>query len=157
MIQIGKLSKRGPVGAERYSRFTKDEEYSHMTFWTIFRSPLILGGNLPENREQELKLFTNDEVIAVNQHGTEPRQLYKTNDAIVWYSHVPNSKDIYVALFNLAAQPQDVDVNFAQLGLEGKVVVRDLWEKQDVGTFKKGYKKTINTHGAALLKLSLLN
>jgi hypothetical protein len=157
MIQIGKLSKRGPVGDERYSRFTKDEEYSHMTFWTIFRSPLILGGNLPENREQELKLFTNDEVIAVNQHGTEPRQLYKTNNALVWYSHVPDSKDIYVALFNLAAQPQDVDVNFAQLGLNGRVAVRDLWEKENVGTFKKGYKKTINTHGAALLKLSLLN
>ncbi len=32
MIQIGKLSKRGPVGEERYSRFTEDEEYTHMTF-----------------------------------------------------------------------------------------------------------------------------
>jgi len=157
MIQIGKISKRGPVGRERYSKFTEDEEITHMTFWSIYRSPLILGGNLPENREQELKLFTNDEVIAVNQHGTEPRQLYKTNDAMVWYSHVPNSKDIYVALFNLAAQPQDVDVNFAQLGLKGKVAVRNLWEKADAGTFKEGYKKTINTHGAALLKLSLLN
>jgi alpha-galactosidase len=27
MIQIGKLSKRGPVGPERYSRFTEDELY----------------------------------------------------------------------------------------------------------------------------------
>ena len=50
MIQIGKLSKRGPVGEERYSKFTPDEEITHMTFWSIFRSPLILGGNLPENR-----------------------------------------------------------------------------------------------------------
>ena len=32
MIQIGKLSKRGPVGPERYSRFTTDELYTHMTF-----------------------------------------------------------------------------------------------------------------------------
>ena len=156
MIQIGKLSKRGPVGEERYSRFTLDEEYSHMTFWTIFRSPLILGGNLPENREQELKLFTNDEVLAVNQYGTDPRQLYKNNDAMVWYSHVPNSKDIYVALFNLDEQQQVVSVDFASLGLKGKIVVRDLWEKKDIGTFKKGYKKVINRHGAALLKLTLL-
>ena len=128
-----------------------------MTFWTIFRSPLILGGNLPENREQELKLFTNDEVLAVNQHGTDPRQLYKTNDAMVWYSHVPDSKDIYVALFNLDPQSNEVSIDFAQLGLKGKIAVRDLWEKQDLGSFKKGYKKTINTHGAALLKLSPLN
>jgi len=157
MIQIGKLSKRGPVGQERYSRFTKDEEYSHMTFWTIFRSPLILGGNLPENREQELTLFTNDEVLAVNQHGTDPRQLYKTKDAMVWYSHVPDSKDIYVALFNLDGQSQEVNVDFASLGLKGNIAIRDLWEKKNIGTFKKGYKKAIATHGAALLKLSLLN
>jgi alpha-galactosidase len=65
MIQIGKLSKRGPVGQERYSRFTEDEQYTHMTFWSIYRSPLMIGGNLPENRELELKLFTNAEVLAV--------------------------------------------------------------------------------------------
>lgn len=157
MIQIGKLSKRGPVGQERYSRLTVDEEYSHMTFWTIFRSPLILGGNLPENREQELKLFTNDEVLAVNQHGTDPRQLYKNDKAMVWYSHVPNSNDIYVALFNLDEQQQAVTVDFASLGLKGKIAVRDLWEKRDIGTFKKEYKKVINRHGATLLKLTLLN
>ncbi|WP_426587485.1 hypothetical protein [Mucilaginibacter sp. R-33] len=76
---------------------------------------------------------------------------------MVWYSHVPNSKDIYVAIFNLAAQMQDVDVNFAQLGLNGRVAVRDLWEKQDAVTFKDEYKKTINTHGPLLLKLPTLN
>ena len=157
MIQIGKLSKRGPVGAERYSRFTKDEEYSHMTFWTIFRSPLILGGNLPENREQELKLFTNDEVIAVNQHGTEPRQLYQTTDAMVWYSHVQGSKDLYVALFNIGDNPKSVAIDFASLGLKGKVKVHDLWKKQDLGQFKKDYQQNINPHGAILLRLSTGN
>jgi alpha-galactosidase len=48
---------------ERYSRFTEDEQYTHMTFWSIYRSPLMIGGNLPENRELELKLFTNAEVL----------------------------------------------------------------------------------------------
>ena len=62
MIQIGKFSKRGPVGPERYSRFNEDELLTHMTFWCIYRSPLMLGGNLPENRETENGLFTNEEV-----------------------------------------------------------------------------------------------
>ncbi|MFI5140060.1 MAG: hypothetical protein ACHQIM_19730 [Sphingobacteriales bacterium] len=35
-----------------------------------------------------------------------------------------------------------MDVNSAQLGLKGKVAVRDLWEKEDAGTFKNRYKKT---------------
>ncbi|MDP9078952.1 MAG: glycoside hydrolase family 27 protein [Bacteroidota bacterium] len=154
MIQIGKLSKRGPVGKERYSRFTKDEEYTHMTFWSIYRSPLMLGGNLPENREQELMLFTNSEVLAVNQHGTNPRQLYKTANAMAWYSHVAGSKDLYVALFNLGDAQQNVSVDFSALGLKGKIAVRDLWAKQDLGVFDQQYQQKINTHGAALLRVS---
>jgi alpha-galactosidase len=57
MIPIGRLSKRGPVGEERYSHFTENEMYTQMTFWCIYRSPLMLGGNLPENRDIETRLF----------------------------------------------------------------------------------------------------
>ncbi len=99
MIQIGKLSKRGPVGEERYSRFTEDEEIAlHMSFWCIFRSPLMLGGNLPENRPFELQLFNNEEVLAVDQQGEDPRELYNKNGQLAWYSHVNGCKDVYVAL-----------------------------------------------------------
>ena len=31
----------------------------------------------------------------------------------------------------------DVAVDFASLGLKGKVTVRDLWKKADVGSFQK--------------------
>lgn len=153
MIQIGKLSKRGPVGEERYSRFTEDEEYTHMTFWSIFRSPLMLGGNLPENRPFELSLFNNPEVIAVNQQGENPRQLYQKDGKAIWYSHAQGSKDMYVALFNLGEQPLDIDFTFASIGMIGKIAVRDLWKKQDMGIFKQSYHQQVNKHGAVLLKL----
>jgi hypothetical protein len=154
MLQIGKLSKRGPVGNERYSRFTADELYTHMSFWCIYRSPLMLGGNLPENRELELKLMTNDEVLAVNQKGVDPRQLYKKNGAMVWFSHVNGTKDIYVGLFNIGDSDQPVNVDFSALGLKGKIRVRDLWKKKEAGQFTRGYQQDIHLHGAALLRLS---
>ncbi|MGZ3755987.1 MAG: glycoside hydrolase family 27 protein [Mucilaginibacter sp.] len=155
MLQIGKLSKRGPVGKERYSRFTEDEAYTHITFWTIYRSPLMIGANLPENRALETKLLTNDEVLAVNQHGVDPRQLYKTNTAMAWYSRVPNSKAVYVALFNLDDKQQEVSVDFSAVGLNGKVAVRDLWKKQNVGSFAGKYQVQVNGHGAVLVKLTM--
>ena len=154
MLQIGKLSKRGPVGPERYSRFTEDELYTHMTFWSIYRSPLMIGGNLPENREIEVKLFTNDEVLAVNQKGENPRQLYKKDGSMVWISNEQGTKDLYVALFNIGEDAHEVSIDFSSLGLKGKVGIRDLWQKKDLGSFKKGYKKMINAHGAVLLKIN---
>jgi hypothetical protein len=156
MLQIGKLSKRGPVGPERYSRFTDDELYTHMTFWSIFRSPLMMGGNMPENRPIDLKLLSNKEVLDVNQQGNNPRELYFNKDeSMVWYSHVRRSKDIYAAFFNLSDKAGPVKIDFASMGLKGKVKVRDLWKEQDMGLYDVAYQQTINRHGAALLRLSV--
>lgn len=157
MLQIGKLSKRGPVGVERYSRFTDDELYTHITFWCIYRSPLMIGGNLPENRKIEKALFTNDEVLAVNQHGSEPRQLYKNTGSMAWFSHAGRSKDLYVALFNIGENDHPVDLDFSALGLKGNVRIRDLWKKEVIGTFNGHYAPTIRMHGSALFKLSPIN
>lgn len=154
MIQIGKLSKRGPVGAERYSRFTRDEAITHMTFWCIFQSPLMLGGNLPEDRPFEDSLFTNDEVLAADQRGENPRQLYKEDGKMVWWSHVRGSKEVYVAMFNLADTAKVVAVHFSEVGLSGSVKVRDLWKRKDEGRFDDGYQILIPPHDAKLLRLS---
>src|SRR5699024_806426 len=83
MLPIGKLSKRGPVGPERYSRFSEEEARTMMTLWSIAKSPLILGGNLPDNRPQDLALETNPEVLAVNQKGINSRRLYRKDGMIV--------------------------------------------------------------------------
>jgi hypothetical protein len=155
MLQIGKLSKRGPVGPERYSRFNEDELYTHMNFWCLYRSPLMIGGNLPENRPIEEKLFTNGEVLAVNQKGENPKQVYKKDGSMVWASHVAGSKDLYVGLFNIGEDIHEVAVDFKSLGLKGKIVVRDLWKQADIGTYKKQYSQKLNPHGSALLKLSV--
>ena len=61
---------------------------------------------------------------------------------------------MYVALFNLGENTGDVNVLFAALGLKGKIKVRDLWRKQDVGIFKGAYHQQLNKHAAALLRLS---
>jgi len=76
---------------------------------------------------------------------------------MVWYSHVPNSPDVYVALFNTGGTAHDVTIDFASIGLQGSIQVRNLWEKQNAGTYKNTYSKPINKHGAALLRLTPLS
>lgn len=153
MIQIGKVSKRGPVGPERYSKFTNDELVTHMTFWCIYRSPLMLGGNLPENREIEEKLFSNEEVLRVDQEGANPRQLYKQDGSMIWMSDAP-AGGRYVALFNISDDVKTVTLDLALTGIRKKAAIRDLWKQTDLGTFKKIYATTIPAHGAVLLKLA---
>lgn len=157
MIQIGKISKRGPVGPERYSRFTPDEARSHMSFWCIYQSPLMLGGNLPESRPWEEELFENQEVLDVDQLGRHPRQLYKNDSSMVWVSDAPagaGGKTLYVGLFNIGNREHAVDLDLVSLGWKGKVRVRDLWKKEDAGVVTKRYSPLIPAHGAVLLKIN---
>ncbi|MDR0765514.1 MAG: glycoside hydrolase family 27 protein, partial [Odoribacteraceae bacterium] len=49
MIPLGRISIRGERGEDRASRLSRDEQRSLMTFFSIFRSPLMFGGDLPSN------------------------------------------------------------------------------------------------------------
>ena len=88
-----------------WTHFTHDEHYTLMTLWSIGRSPLILGGNLPKNDDFTLSLLTNDEVIAVNQNSANNHQLFNTNNQVAWVADVPGSNDKYLAVFNISPPP----------------------------------------------------
>lgn len=156
MIQIGKISKRGPEGAERYSHLTRDEQRTHITLWSIFRSPLMMGGNMVENTPFVDSLLTNDEVLAVDQNSHDSRQLYRKDSTVVWVSRVNDSKDWNIAFFNLDSVEREVSLLFSAIGIPKKYKVRDLWRKQDAGIFRDGYRQKIPAHGAALFRISPL-
>jgi hypothetical protein len=90
---------------DHWTKFTPDEHYTLMTLWSISRSPLILGANLPKNDDFTLSLLTNDEVIAVDQKSANNRQVFNRNNQIAWVADVPGSPDKYVALFNASPAP----------------------------------------------------
>lgn len=154
MMQLGWISRRGPHGPERESQFTKDEQITHMTLWCIAKSPLMMGGDMPDNSAFVEKLLTADEVLQANQKSYDAKQLYRKDGHVVWTSKIPDSDDLYVAFFNLNEEKENVSVNFKELGLKGKYKVRDLWEKQDLGSFSKSFSHDVNSHGAQIFRIS---
>jgi hypothetical protein len=156
MLPLGKIGIRAERGDSRSTNFSKDEQVTLLTLWSIFRSPLMFGGNLPDNDEFTLSLITNDEVIAVDQNSCNGHEAYNDNGMIAWTANIPNSNDIYVAVFNTTDRNKsDVDIQWKKLGMKNKnYVVRDLWSKTDLGKFENSVSLSINMHGAKLLKLS---
>jgi hypothetical protein len=106
MLPLGRIGIRAERGNDRMSGFTPDEQYTLMTLFAIFRSPLMFGGDLPSNDDFTLTLLTNKEVLAVNQTSSNNRQLFRENDLIAWTADDPKSGDIYLAVFNAQEQKQ---------------------------------------------------
>lgn len=151
MLQLGKIAKRGPVGVERFTRFTKDEQITHMTLWSIAKSPLMFGGNLPENDAFTNSLITNQEIIAVNQKGMSPNEVFTRDEQTVWMSKNANNS-INLAFFNRGKEKQKIEINLAELGLDASKTykIRDLWGKKDIGEVSKSFSTEINSHGAGM-------
>lgn len=152
----------GVVGQGRRTNFTKDEQYTLMTLWSIARSPLIFGGDMTKMDDFTLSLLTNEEVLAVDQDSGGNRQLFRKDGLVAWVADAPNSTDKYLAVFNTRNKPagQDdvggvkVPVKLADLGFIGPCRIRDLWKKADVGRFNEEFAPEINWHGAGLYRIS---
>jgi alpha-galactosidase len=141
------------------TRFTPDEQVTLMTLWSIFRSPLIFGGDLTKMDDATLALITNDEVLAVDQHSSNNRQLFRHNGQMAWVADVPNSADKYLAVFNLADRSSSsesdavVPVKLSDLGFSGSCQIRDLWRHQDLTPVQEAFAPAIPWHGAGLYRV----
>ena len=104
MLPLGRLGIRAERGDDRQTRFTHDEQRTLLTLWSIFRSPLMFGGDLPSNNALTLSLLTNKAVLRVNQRSTNGRQLWRRGDLVAWTADDPATGDKYLALFNAQDQ-----------------------------------------------------
>ncbi|MGA8264143.1 MAG: NPCBM/NEW2 domain-containing protein [Ignavibacteriaceae bacterium] len=104
MLPLGRIGIRAERGDNRMSRFTNDEQYTLMSLFLICRSPLMFGGNLPDNDAFTLNLITNDEALAVLNKSKNNRLLFQHDGKIAWTADATNSKDKYVALFYTSDQ-----------------------------------------------------
>jgi len=135
MLPLGYLGPRPGWGEARASRLTADESRMLMTLWSMARSPLVAGTNLTRMDPATEALYTNPEVIAVDQHSRENRQLLRKGSVVVWTATPQSGGGHYLALFNLGDAAQDVSYPWKDLGLtEGGHAVRDLWARKDLGT-----------------------
>jgi alpha-galactosidase len=157
MLPLGKIGLRAERGNPRWSGFSKDEQYTLMTLFSVFRSPLMFGGDLPSNDEFTLSLITNKDVLEVNQHSINGKQLFRDGDLIAWSADDPKTGDKYLALFNTtdkqSSGPVEITVKFEQLGLTGTHRITDLWTRKVIGKFTGSFSRNINRHGAGLYRI----
>ena len=156
MLPLGRirLHLRGFSQESTWTKFTPEEQITMMRLWCIFRSPLIMGGEMRENDEFTLSLLTNREILDMHRFGEGAHQIYRTEKACAWRSVDTRNGSVYVALFNLSDQEQEITACFQELELSGAYTARELWTHQDQGTVEEKLAAVLPKHGAAVYRLS---
>lgn len=141
MLPLGRIGIRAEEGEERESRLSAAEARTMITLWTMARSPLMFGGNLPQTDPETLKLLTNDAVLKVLRASTENREVVRHEGLAVWVANATDGPIRYVALFAIGDEPVEFDLPLTSVGLSGPSSATNLWtgEKLDVHTSIVGH------------------
>ncbi len=134
---------------------TPDEQYLQMSLWSLLSAPLLIGGDLTTLDSFSLSMLTNDEVIEVDQDplGRAATRVLQQGKLSVWVKDLEDGSKA-IGLFNLDDSELEVGAKWADLGLSGKRLVRDLWRQKDLGSFDGEFHALVAPRGVVLVRTS---
>lgn len=148
MLPIGPILQ--DYGKNNRTGFTKDEQITMLTLWSIFRSPLMIGGEMTGFDDFTMSLLTNAGILKMHESSRHSHQVWRKeidgNEYILWTSACAEGGQ-YAAIFNAGETSGEINVPLSDLEIYGDADVTELWsseraEKTDV------IKCCLNRHGA---------
>lgn len=136
---------------------TVEEDKTHFGLWCIMNSPLMIGCDLRTLNDETLALITNPELIALNQDLLF-QQAYVATYADSCYILVKDLQKAHsgiraVAVYNPTEREATATLRFADVDLQGKVKVRDLFQRKDLGKKRESFSFSIPSHGTRIFRI----
>lgn len=159
MLPLGHIGIRSVDGggADRWTRFTPDEQRTMMTLWSIFRSPLMFGGELRDNDEWTLSLLNNPLILEMNHKSRQAYQLSRDEqDRIIWIAEEDGTNNRYIALFNAGEEQNTVTLDLSSLDITAPVNLRNLWQSTELLTVQGQWEVELPPHGCVVYRLQHL-
>jgi alpha-galactosidase len=150
MLVVGRVG----WGSPHPTHLTPDEQYTHISLWCLLSAPLLIGCDLGKVDDFTLGVLSNDEVLALDQDalGRQATCLATNGDIRVYAKDLEDGSKA-VGLFNVGTNSASGAVQWSDLKLDGKRMVRDLWRQKDVGLFSGQFEASVAPHGVVLVRL----
>jgi len=152
MLPVGMLGKG--FGSERHTNFTFDELKTMMTLWSLFRSPLMIGGELTKLDAEAMELLTKEPLYRMQKEVAGAGESYRDESFVIWEA-VSESK-LYTAVFNISDEDKEVPFERISGKMDGALEIWS-WKIMD-----RNAKTVVPAHGTLLFskdnadKISLL-
>ncbi len=139
----------------RPTYLSPNEQYTHISLWSLLASPLLIGCDLTRLDEFTMNLLANGEVLAVNQDvlGRQASRIVQDKNVEVWVKELADGSKA-VGIFNLGEEPVKYPLSLQTLGFGRPCTVRDLWRQKDLGNSTGSFTANINRHGVTLVKIA---
>ena len=149
MLIVGKVGWSSNL---RDSRLTPDEQYTHITLWTLLASNMLIGCDIAQMDDFTIGLLCNNEVNAINQDilGKQADRVFKDGDIEVWARPLSDGSQA-IGIFNVGDEDQQFDIKKLAPNAASTGTIRDLWRQKDLTPSELVC--TIPTHGCKYIKV----
>ncbi|WP_298238965.1 putative Ig domain-containing protein [uncultured Algibacter sp.] len=154
MLVVGNVSTGTDGVSIQPSLLTADEQYTHISLWALWSSPMLIGSSIENMDAFTLNLLTNTEVLDINQDPqcVSGKTIYSKDGIEIVVKDLDNGEKA-IGLFNKNETEQVVKLDWALANLEGIKVVRDVWRNQDIGKFENSFSTSVRPHGTVLITI----
>lgn len=154
MLVVGDVVCSSPSGKPIPTKLTPDEQYSHISLWTLWTCPLLIGSPIESIDDFTMNLLTNAEVLEIHQDkiAVAGKTVFNKDGLEIIVKELSDGGKA-VGLFNITEDERVVTVNWEQLGLNGEKVVRDVWRQKDIGVFEDSFSANVRSHGVVLVRI----
>jgi alpha-galactosidase len=153
-LQIGYVGPPAGRGELQRSRLSPRERYSYMSLWCLMAAPLFYSGDLTRLDEFTLNVLCNPEVIEIDQDplGQCARLVPINEETFLMVKDLADGSKA-LGLSNRGELPVTIRATWAQIGIRGKHIVRDVWRQRDLGTFDEEFSSPVGRRGVFLVRL----
>ncbi len=153
MLPIGAILQ--DYGKENRTKFTENEQVTMMTLWSIFRSPLMIGGEMSGFDDFTMKLITNEEILKMHSDARHSHQVWRKEtggaEHILWTAASADGGQ-YIAVFNAGESDSEIEIPLSDVEIYGKVSSAELWSGEKIPSCDK-IRVKLGKHGAKAYKL----
>lgn len=154
MLPIGPICQ--DYDKSNWTKFTRDEQLTMLTLWSIIRSPLIIGGEMTGFDSFTMSLLTNEGILAMHKHSRHAHQVWRREtdgrEHILWTA-ASSRGGTYAALFNTSDSASDTELPISELELDGSYDAIELWSGEKTAAVRS-LKVSLPAHGAAVWLLT---
>ncbi len=136
---------------------SESEERVHFGLWCILSSPLLIGCDLTSIPPHSLALLKNSELIALNQDslGLQAYPVQATEGTYVLVKDIEQTRGNVraVAFYNPTDSIRRISIALAELELEGKTKLRDLFAQRNLKAVYDSISAVVPPHDVAIYRV----
>lgn len=138
------------------TEFTQDEQITMMSLWSIFRSPLIIGGEMTGFDDFTMGLITNEDILKMHRNARHSHPVWQRDidgtEHILWTA-VSSEGGQYAVIFNTGDQDSSIRIPLQDLEIYHPVHSTELWSGQ-TSEIAETINVSLKKHGAAVFYLN---